>query len=316
VGRAASHLNPLKRDGDGHHQHGEVKASHDGEEGVEPAQMARPAAGEDKPKSGEQEQQQQDKGEGSSQDEQEGQQASGGEDTREHKEDWEGGLFAWPRRQLMSEARGTLMTVASKGAEFLDKHGGKGGKFAMAKFMLTGKGKVRQKITWAVTGLAKEAKIAPVLGATSKAALERMKGKKPGLAEAIEKSYGYAVLPNVAKAGAVLGGSYGKGELFERGGKLSGYIALAKLTIGVQLGGETFDELILFENKNAFDDFKKGKIKFSADASVAIANIGAAISNDPSGGMNVNLKSDGGFILEAAIGGQKFVYRPKVLGGA
>jgi lipid-binding SYLF domain-containing protein len=170
-----------------------------------------------------------------------------------------------------------------------------------------------EKITSMLSGLAKESTLAPLLGEAVKAALGRMREKDPGLGEAIEKAYGYAVFPSVGKATAVLGGAYGRGEVFEHG-KLIGYAAIVQMTIGVQLGGDTFDELILFENSAALDRFKSGKIAFAANASVAILKAGAATTSDYAGGTRVFLNSEGGLILETALGGQKFVFRPKALG--
>jgi len=49
----------------------------------------------------------------------------------------------------------------------------------------------------------------------------------------------------VAKGGAIVGGAYGRGEVYEQGQKI-GWSDLSQATIGAQLSGQTFSELILF----------------------------------------------------------------------
>ena len=62
-----------------------------------------------------------------------------------------------------------------------------------------------------------------------------------------------------------MGGAYGKGVVFERGTKI-GYCDLSQATIGPSLGGQTYTEIIVFENKAALDDFKAGNVKFAGQA--------------------------------------------------
>lgn len=65
-----------------------------------------------------------------------------------------------------------------------------------------------------------------------------------------ENSYGYAVFPTIGKGGFVVGGAYGKGQVYERG-KHVGDTAVAKLSIGLQAGGEAYSQIIFFEDKRA-----------------------------------------------------------------
>ena len=48
-----------------------------------------------------------------------------------------------------------------------------------------------------------------------------------------------------------------------------------ELTLGVQLGGTTFHELVVFHDDGALERFKQGKFAFAADAGVAIVKAGA-----------------------------------------
>jgi lipid-binding SYLF domain-containing protein len=209
-----------------------------------------------------------------------------------------------------------LATKASlKAAHFLASHGGKRGRLNRLASALTPERHrtLREKIASAAAGLEKEAKLAPVLGDEVNAALKRMKEHDPSLAEKLAKAYAYAVFPLVGKATAALGVGFGRGEVFERG-KLIGYAGIVQLTIGVQVGGQTYDELIVFENEGALKRFKSGKLAFAANASAVIIKAGAAATTNYSRGTAVFVHPEGGLMLELGLGGQKFIFRRKVLG--
>src|SRR5688572_9060781 len=116
----------------------------------------------------------------------------------------------------------------------------------------------------------------------------------------LRDAYGYAVFPEVGKATAVVGAAFGKGEVF-RGGKLIGYAAVAQLTIGIQLGGQTFSQIIAFQTKEAMDRFKAGRYALAANASAVLVKAGAAASANYERGVAVLVHSDGGMMLELAI---------------
>ena len=146
-----------------------------------------------------------------------------------------------------------------------------------------------------------------------------------------ENAYGYAVFPTIGKGGIGIGGAYGKGQVY-RGGKVTGTASLVKVTIGFQLGGEVFSEIIFLQDKRAYDEFTSGNFEFDAAVSaVAItagvqAKVGtegatAGASAGPATGeqaetsyrkgMAVFVHAKGGLMYEAAIGGQKFSFKAK-----
>jgi lipid-binding SYLF domain-containing protein len=142
------------------------------------------------------------------------------------------------------------------------------------------------------------------------AALKRLEAKDPGIKAFLKKkAYAYAVFPSVGKAAVVVGGGYGRGMVFERGRPV-GYATISKLTLGVDLGGNTFTELVAFESKEVFERFKKGKMSFAADASVVIVKAGASATANFEKGAVTFAYSQGGLKLESAIGGQKFKFKP------
>ena len=122
-----------------------------------------------------------------------------------------------------------------------------------------------------------------------------------------KKARGFAVFPNVGKAGIGIGGARGKGEVFEKGNVI-GATTLTQVSIGFQLGGQAFSQIIFFKDKKSLDRFTEGNFEFGASASAALISEGANASADYSDGVAVLTFSKGGLMYEASIGGQKFSY--------
>jgi len=146
-----------------------------------------------------------------------------------------------------------------------------------------------------------------------------------------KKSYGYAVFPNIGKAGFIVGGSYGKGKVYFASGDFVGDAKVYKGNIGWQLGGQVFSQILFFEDKRAFDEFTNGNFEFSADASAVAITAGASASASTAGssagisggrndattvgsyfkGVATFTVARGGLMYEAAVGGQKYKFFPK-----
>jgi len=144
------------------------------------------------------------------------------------------------------------------------------------------------------------------------------------------KSYGYAVFPTIGKGGIGLGGAYGQGRVYEKG-KYVGDTSVTQVTVGFQLGGEAYSQIIFFENQQAFKEFTSGNFEFSAQAQAVAITAGASASATTTGsaagastsqhdaktagkyykGMATFTVAKGGLMYEASIGGQKFNYKKK-----
>ena len=132
---------------------------------------------------------------------------------------------------------------------------------------------------------------------------KRIRRLKPYFKEAA----GFAVFPNIAKAGLGFGGARGSGEVFEDG-KVIGSTTVTQLSFGFQLGGQAFSQIIFFQNKRDLDRFTDGNFEFGASASAALITEGANASVDYTNGVAVMTFSKGGLMYEASIGGQKFTF--------
>ena len=137
-------------------------------------------------------------------------------------------------------------------------------------------------------------------------ALSKFK-KLSSLKPYFEKARGYAVFPNIGKGGIGIGGARGSGEVFEEGNVI-GKTTVTQVSIGFQLGGQAFSQIIFFKDKNSLDRFTEGNFEFGASASAALITEGANASVDYNNGVAVFTYSKGGLMYEASIGGQKFSY--------
>lgn len=147
---------------------------------------------------------------------------------------------------------------------------------------------------------------------TRKAQAERQEWNQidPSMEAFAKKAYGFAFFPEVTKGGLGIGGAYGRGVVFEQGQQI-GYADVTQGSIGLQAGGQTYSELIVFENKAALDRFKLNQTEFSANASAVVAKSGAALNARFVNGVAVFVKPTNGVMAEATLGGQRTSYVAK-----
>jgi lipid-binding SYLF domain-containing protein len=148
------------------------------------------------------------------------------------------------------------------------------------------------------------------LNANSQAKIKLARETDPGLQKFFDSAAGYAVFPTVGKGAIGLGGAYGKGQLYE-GGKPAGYCSLTQASIGLQLGGQSYTELIFFETKAALNNFKSGNFSFAAQVSAVALKSGVSANAKYADGVAVFTMGEAGLMYEASVGGQKFSYTPQ-----
>ncbi len=143
-----------------------------------------------------------------------------------------------------------------------------------------------------------------------KTALAEFERTNPKIKAFLESAHGYAVFPTVAKGAIMIGGAQGDGLVYEKG-KLIGATTLGQITIGFQLGGQAYRELICFQNKQALDRFKGENFEFDAQASGVAVTAGISFDASYEHGVAIFTMAKGGLMYEASIGGQKFSFTPK-----
>jgi lipid-binding SYLF domain-containing protein len=145
-----------------------------------------------------------------------------------------------------------------------------------------------------------------------------------------KKSYAYAVFPTIGKGGIGIGGAHGAGRAYANGVHV-GDSSMTQVTIGWQLGGQAYSQIIFFQDKRAFDEFTGGNFEFGAQATAVAITAGASAQAGTTGasagasgtqqhaktaaqynkGVAVFTVAKGGLMYEASIGGQKFSYKRK-----
>ncbi len=137
----------------------------------------------------------------------------------------------------------------------------------------------------------------------------KAQGQDSTLANALSTANGYAVFPTVGKGAVGIGAAYGKGVLFEHGVAM-GYCDLSQASIGLQLGGQGYSEIIVFSTPEALAKFKTGNFAFDAQATAVALKAGAGANAKYADGVAVFTMDEAGLMYEASIGGQKFSYQP------
>jgi lipid-binding SYLF domain-containing protein len=142
--------------------------------------------------------------------------------------------------------------------------------------------------------------------------------------------YGYAVFPTVGKGGIGVGAARGTGRVYEKGAHI-GDATMTQVSVGFQLGGQAYSQMIFFQDKRSLDEFTSGNFEFGADVSAVAITAAAGASAGTTGasagasggksdantagkyykGMAVFTIVKGGAMYEAAVAGQKFKYTAK-----
>lgn len=141
------------------------------------------------------------------------------------------------------------------------------------------------------------------------AAIKAFQSADSGLKDTFRTAAGYVVFPNVGKGGFVVGGAHGNGLVYEKG-KLIGHASLTQVTVGAQVGGQEFSEVIFFETPGALAKFKESGFAMSAQIGAVAAAEGASKNAKYVEGVMVFTKAKQGLMAEASVGGQKFKFEP------
>eukprot|EP00980_Cylindrotheca_fusiformis_P004531 scaffold961_cov122-Cylindrotheca_fusiformis.AAC.39 len=160
-----------------------------------------------------------------------------------------------------------------------------------------------------------------------------------GLKPYFDNAHGFVVFEKVGKAGIGIGGAFGTGNVYvnNKDGTetLVGTSNLMQVSLGLQLGGQLFSEIIFFESMLDYERFTSGSFEFGADAKVVALTASASVSASTMGnqGLSFGTKPSDqskigkdtekyakglavftvaltGLMYEATVTGQKFTYKP------
>jgi len=96
------------------------------------------------------------------------------------------------------------------------------------------------------------------------------------------RAYGIAVIPNVVKVAAVVGGRRGSGAMVVRdaNGRFTDpiMVSITGGNVGWQIGVQSTDIVLVFTSRQGIEGITDGKLTLGADASVAAGPVGRAAS--------------------------------------
>jgi lipid-binding SYLF domain-containing protein len=96
----------------------------------------------------------------------------------------------------------------------------------------------------------------------------------------VARARGVLVVPQLLKAGLIIGGEGGSGVLLARdeaGWSGPAFYSMAAGSIGLQIGAQASEVMLVFMTERAIDAVLHNKVKLGADASAAAGPVGAGI---------------------------------------
>lgn len=97
--------------------------------------------------------------------------------------------------------------------------------------------------------------------------LERVGQKYPSAEKAVKSAYGYCTISASSVKWGIFGDDHGRGVAInnETGQKI--YVKMKEVSVGVNFGAKEYDLLFLIANKEAWERFTSGNIKFGSEIS-------------------------------------------------
>ncbi|MGZ3441951.1 MAG: hypothetical protein ACXVDD_20665 [Polyangia bacterium] len=136
-------------------------------------------------------------------------------------------------------------------------------------------------------------------------AQREMLNKDPAIQSLLDQSAGYIIFPEIKQGGFVVGGGGGRGVIYEHG-KRAGFAELSQASVGAQIGGQKYAELLIVRDKFTLDKIKAGSFDVGAQASAVILREGAgSATHFGDNGVAVVINPLSGGMVNASVTGQQ-----------
>jgi lipid-binding SYLF domain-containing protein len=139
------------------------------------------------------------------------------------------------------------------------------------------------------------------------AALSDWNRQAPGIESFARGGYGYVMFPGIGKGGIGIGAGYGRGVVYAESRHI-GFADVSKGSLGLLIGGQSYQELIVFDDKAALERFKQGQFDLSADSTGVLATWGYTTRVRLIGGVTVFFRPIGGVMAEVTVDAQRFTF--------
>ncbi len=147
------------------------------------------------------------------------------------------------------------------------------------------------------------------LQTSARATLDEMIARNPAIQDIIRNAPGYAVFPSIGKGGVLVGGAHGQGILYEHGVP-TGYVAVEQASIGAQLGGQTFAQLLVLHTPQQIADVKAGRFTAGANLGVVVLSQSANTQTNFNPNASLFVMPRGGLMVDVSVSGQRIKYQP------
>lgn len=143
------------------------------------------------------------------------------------------------------------------------------------------------------------------IDAMAKEALQTVLGGDESAKALYEKAYGYAVFDNM-KLSFILATGRGRGVAVTKADNTKTYMRVGSVGLNIGLGGQKYQVIFLFENKETFDRFKDKGWEADSSASAVAGEKGANAEVQFRDGMAIYQITEKGLMLQADISGTKY----------
>lgn len=97
--------------------------------------------------------------------------------------------------------------------------------------------------------------------------LEKMFAKYPDAENAVKNSYAYCTISSSSVNWGFLGSDRGRGLAYNQILDKKIYVKMSEVKLGLSVGAKEYDLLFIIQNKDAWDRFVSGSIKFGTEVS-------------------------------------------------
>ncbi len=131
--------------------------------------------------------------------------------------------------------------------------------------------------------------------------------------ELLNKAHGVVIIPQLLKAGFIIGGSGGSGVLLSydpesKSWSSPSFLTMGSGSVGLQIGAESAEIMLLIMSKKGMEAVVKNKFTLGGDASVAVGPLGAGAKAATTTNIGADIYSFskakglfGGIALEGAV---------------
>ena len=143
------------------------------------------------------------------------------------------------------------------------------------------------------------------IDAASQAALDELFAANPDARALYDKAAGYATFTAI-KAGFFVTGGRGTGVAVNKGNGQRKYMRMATGGLGIGIGGQRYNLIVLFEDEAHLNRFIEGGWDGAASAQAAAGSDGITVNSSFVAGIAIFQLTDRGLMAQADVSGTRF----------